>query len=290
MHLKIADHIISVEGDNELRLLTSCRAFDPFVVSDVEEEWSVRFGCTHATFPSQAEILYDVEIEDTGNYCRFLYYDGRYGMEIYNRSNGHRQVSLSYLPGGRLVEASSCEDFSSLRFALWFAVCMLAVPSMVTFVHSSVVVYHGNAVLFLGESGTGKSTHSRLWLKNIDDVHLLNDDCPAIAFDAHTSRPVVYGSPWSGKTQCYRQERYDIAAIVRLSQSQTNAIRRLSVSQSIVALQPSLPPALFLSSYFDNYLYQILSDIISKVPLYHLQCLPDDDAAILCFNTIFPRQ
>lgn len=290
MHLKIADHIISVEGDKEQRLLRAYHAFDPFIIEGVDAEWRVRFGCTLPPLSNEAETLYDVEIEDQGIYCRFLSCDSRYSMDIYDRSNGQSLVTLSYMPGSNLVEASECEDYSSLRFALWFAVCMLAVPSLVVFVHSSAVVYRGKAVLFLGESGTGKSTHSRLWLKNIGGVHLLNDDSPALAFDAHTSSPVAFGSPWSGKTPCFRQEHYDIAAIVRLSQAPFNEISRLSVTQSIAALQPSLPPALFYGSFFDNYLFQILSVVIAKVPLYHLKCLPDDDAAILCFNTIFPSQ
>ena len=47
-------------------------------------------------------------------------------------------------------------------------------------IHSSCIVYRDKAVLFLGESGTGKSTHTRLWRENIPEAVLLNDDSPMI--------------------------------------------------------------------------------------------------------------
>lgn len=69
--------------------------------------------------------------------------------------------------------------------------------------HGSCIVYKGKAVLFLGESGTGKSTHTRLWRENIAGSKLLNDDSPIV--------------------------RYPLAGCVRLSQAPFNKIRRLSV-------------------------------------------------------------
>ena len=106
MHLKIADHIISVEGDKEQRLLRAYHAFDPFIIEGVDAEWRVRFGCTLPPLSTEAETLYDVEIEDQGIYCRFLSCDSRYSMDIYDRSNGRSLVTLSYIPGSNLVEAS----------------------------------------------------------------------------------------------------------------------------------------------------------------------------------------
>ena len=155
----------------------------------------------------------------------------------------------------------------------------------VTFVHSSVIVHKGGAVLFLGESGTGKSTHTRLWLKNIPDAHLLNDDSPILTIEE--GRPWVYGSPWSGKTPCYVARRFPLKALVRLSQAPQNAMRRLSVPEAFAALQPSLPPALMQDERYADLLIDVVSDVISVAPAYHLSCLPDADAAQLSCKTIF---
>ena len=73
--------------------------------------------------------------------------------------------------------------------------------------HGSCIVYKGKAVLFLGESGTGKSTHTRLWRENIAGSKLLNDDSPIVRYEE--GGVWVYGSPWSGKYSfVYKAECY----------------------------------------------------------------------------------
>ena len=140
-------------------------------------------------------------------------------------------------------------------------------------------------MLFLGESGTGKSTHTRLWLENIEGSHLLNDDSPVLAIE--NGRPMVYGSPWSGKTRCYIPYHFPLAAIVRLSQAPSNSIRLLSVPEAIAALQPSLPPALMQDESFADQLFAIISSTIKRVPAFHLACLPDETAARMSQEAVF---
>ena len=139
--------------------------------------------------------------------------------------------------------------------------------------------------MFLGESGTGKSTHTRLWLENISGAELLNDDSPFVACDNESVK--VYGSPWSGKTSCYKNECYPLRAVVRLSQAPYNKIRPLHKLQAIGALLPSLPPAFVYDKRLEDALLGVLSKVLGKVSVYHLECLPDAAAAQLSFNTIF---
>ena len=70
-------------------------------------------------------------------------------------------------------------------------------------VHASVPQIGTTAFLFQGLSGTGKSTHSQLWRTHIPQVELLNDDNPVVRITAD-GRISVWGTPWSGKTPCYR--------------------------------------------------------------------------------------
>lgn len=83
------------------------------------------------------------------------------------------------------------------------------------FVHASCVSMEGKSYLFLGKSGTGKSTHARQWLQAFPDCRLLNDDNPALRIE--DGKVMVYGTPWSGKTSCYKNEGYPVAGIARLS-------------------------------------------------------------------------
>ena len=76
-------------------------------------------------------------------------------------------------------------------------------------VHASCVSQDGRSFLFLGKSGTGKSTHARQWLETFPDCHLLNDDNPVLRIEG--GRVMAYGTPWSGKTPCYKNECYPSA-------------------------------------------------------------------------------
>jgi hypothetical protein len=187
--------------------------------------------------------------------------------------------------GGNVVSLSGNFSVLLLRFALWIGYGIMALPYAAVAVHSSCVVYKNRAVLFLGESGTGKSTHTRLWCENIGGASLLNDDSPVLR--VVDGRVWAYGTPWSGKTPCYINERYEVAACVRLSQAPCNEIKKLSVLQAYAALHPSCPPEFA----YDECLYDEISGFIGKmlpsVPFYHLCCRPDSEAALLSCRTIF---
>ena len=174
---------------------------------------------------------------------------------------------------------------SLFRFGIWFVVGIAMTWRECCAVHTSVIVANNRAVMFLGESGTGKSTHTRLWRENIEGVHLLNDDSPFVS--VRDGKVTVYGSPWSGKTPCYRNESYPLQAIVRLSQAPHNKIRPLKSIFAIGALLPSLPPAFLFDKELEECLIDILSKVVNQVPIYHLECLPDADAAWLSYNTVF---
>lgn len=203
--------------------------------------------------------------------------DGGELLFVYNRESNRAQCNVS----------RDVPDMSAVRFGLWFMTALATVGHDVTPVHSSAIVCNGRAVLFLGESGTGKSTHTRLWRENIAGAVLLNDDSPFIGFV--DGRATAFGAPWSGKTPCYKQEHYPIAAIVRLSQAPHNAIRPLRSVHAIGALLPSLTPAFGYDDELQDRMLATLSKIISQVPVYHLECLPDAAAARLSYDTVFGK-
>jgi hypothetical protein len=150
--------------------------------------------------------------------------------------------------------------------------------------HASVVRNGGRGYLFLGRSGTGKSTHSSLWLKHIPGTDLLNDDNPVLRLEADgTVR--VYGTPWSGKTPCYKNESVPAGAIVRLRQAPENRIERLSPVQSYASLYASCSAFRPLKELADGW-HRTLEGIVSVLPCYRLDCLPDEAAARLCHDTV----
>lgn len=137
--------------------------------------------------------------------------------------------------------------------------------------------------VFLGRSGTGKSTHSRLWLKNIEDCELMNDDNPVLRITPEGV--MVYGSPWSGKTPCYKNVVLPLGGIVRLMQAPQNEIKRLGGIEAYAALVPSASSMKWKRELADGQ-HRTFGSIIEKVPVYLLKCLPDNEAAFLCHETI----
>lgn len=150
-------------------------------------------------------------------------------------------------------------------------------------IHASVIAYEGAGYVFLGRSGTGKSTHSRLWLENIEGTWLLNDDNPIIrVFDGEVN---VYGSPWSGKTPCYKNEVMPLGGIVRLSQAPYNKIEKLRPLQAYASLMPACSCMRWDRKSTDA-LHATVEKVISRVNGWHLECLPDADAAYVCNSAV----
>ena len=154
---------------------------------------------------------------------------------------------------------------------------------LTTLFHSSVVSLKGKAYMFLGKSGTGKSTHSQLWLKHIEGTELVNDDNPVVRMINGEAR--VYGSPWSGKTPCYRNVDYPIGGIVKLKQAPYNEIRRMKAVESYVALAMSISGMRWKKTMGDG-IHETENQLTASVPVWHLSCLPDQEAAELCHSTI----
>ena len=156
--------------------------------------------------------------------------------------------------------------------------------------HAAVVSKEGKGYMFLGPSGTGKSTHASLWQRYIARTALVNDDNPVvrIGMTCETSGEtcaVVYGSPWSGKTPCYRNVSYPLGGIVMLSQAPYNKICRLDGIHAYAALVQSISGKRWEES-IDDGLHRTENTLVSQVPIWHLECLPDEEAAQLCYETI----
>ncbi|MCF0164214.1 MAG: hypothetical protein HUJ92_02940, partial [Bacteroidales bacterium] len=148
-------------------------------------------------------------------------------------------------------------------------------------IHASCVVLEQKAYLFLGKSGTGKSTHARQWMSAFPGCTLLNDDNPAIRIEE--GKIFAYGTPWSGKTPCYKNERYPVAGIVRLSQAKANKFTLLSGTEAFAALLPSCS-SIRQDARLQELLIGTLIEITETVPVGKMECLPDTDAAKVCYK------
>ena len=183
-------------------------------------------------------------------------------------------------------------ETSLLKYAVNNALMVLysiaSAPYNTALFHAAVVNNGGKGYMFLGKSGTGKSTHARLWLKYITGSELLNDDNPVVRFfdgAQGSSHAIVYGSPWSGKTPCYKNQEFPLGGIVLLSQAPYNKIERLKGVRAYAALVPSISGKRWEKCIADG-LHKTENALALNVPVWHLECLPDEDAARVCFEAL----
>ena len=274
---RVAGHTFQVCSEQLCKAVEQIVGFRPFECEEGEPLFEFVEG---TEVPVMEKVQYTFSYEDvTGIFGRTV--DGFYlhlkpaeeePFYLWTKE-GHPQVMLFGNWSVRLY-----------RFALWVGFGLMTLPYDTVAIHSSCIVYNNKAYLFLGESGTGKSTHTRLWRENIEGAVLLNDDSPMIRVEE--GKVWAYGSPWSGKTPCYKQERYELAGCVRLSQAPYNKIKKLSVLQAYGALHPSCPPEFAYDSVLYDGVSGFIGKMLSQVPFYHLVCLPDADAARLSCTTI----
>ncbi len=148
--------------------------------------------------------------------------------------------------------------------------------------HSSCVEKDGFAYLFSARSGTGKSTHTHLWLKMFENTRIINDDKPALMCE--DGKWYACGTPFSGKTDENINVKLPVRAIIFLHRSETNQVKRLVPAQAVgLILEQTINPydkgmAEKMLEYVDN--------ILRNVPVFSLGCNMDDEAAIVAYNEI----
>lgn len=198
--------------------------------------------------------------------------------------NGRMTVSEDYSEAAICLEGTRYEQWLTFNTAANFCYILSTMQLDTLLTHSSTVIYKGKAYMFLGKSGTGKSTHSRMWLAALEDVVLMNDDHPVVRL-SEDGTPIAYGSPWSGKTACYKNISAPIGAIVRIRRAPENKVHRLSPIESYASLMTSCSGMTWVPELAEGK-DRTLQGVVSAVPCYVIDCLPDEDAALVCSEVV----
>lgn len=293
MLFKVADLVFRVETSHGGAVWSRMANYRPFAVTDGEPLFSISLDGPVAIPAKEPLQVFDYDI--TGDAASLRIYGERYILSIRSAQSGEvfimdcpleRPGNGTYAFRCNIAEKSAVfplkilDHFMVQAFGFASAVCDTLL------IHASAIVYDGRAVFFLGESGTGKSTHTRLWLDHIPGSSLLNDDAPVARVTG--GRAYAYGTPWSGKTRCYKNERYPLAACVRIRRAPYNKIERLSTLAALGALLPSCLPTMQQSDRMLDPVCATLSGILSATPVHIFDCMPDADAARLSWSAIFP--
>lgn len=230
--------------------------------SDLSISWGDRF-----CFYEKEKGYITTIVNEQGDGMWYLYSDRDFAQ------------STIYIP-----QSSAYEQSTVICWMLMMLFGQAALLHEVIMIHGSVINLNGQGIVFLGKSGTGKSTHSRLWLSHIPETSLLNDDNPAIRIKE--DGVLIYGTPWSGKTPCYKNESIVLKAFVRLQQAPENKFDLMPGIKGFIAVLPSCTAIRWNKDLFAE-MNTTLEKVISKVQVGFLKCLPDQAAAELCHERIF---
>lgn len=147
--------------------------------------------------------------------------------------------------------------------------------------HGAVIAVQDKAWLFTAASGTGKTTHIRLWLSEIAGSYVVNGDKPLIRIGENVT---VYGTPWAGKEGMQRNTGVRLCGIVLLERGEENRITRISLPQAL--------PMLIQQSYRPNEKHGVeqtlalIGTLGRRIPLYRLQCNMHPEAAWTAYRTL----
>ena len=166
---------------------------------------------------------------------------------------------------------------------LYRKICLRLAKYQAFLMHSAVVAVDEKAYVFTAPSGTGKTTHIRLWLEMLGErVQVLNGDKPLYRF----IDGVLYacGTPWQGKEHMGENIMRPVQGICFLEQSPENHIRTLSASEVTrrIFRQLLLPQE---EEELDRY-WALLEKMLDTVPFYLLECNRDPEAAHLSYETM----
>jgi len=312
---KIGGIPLEISFPESLSLPSKLKNFQPFTDYSGEDSESSTFRKKYRQEPSvrvsvkpvngvnllavARESLIISSFETDSGVCRFFKESNRindvYSLVIEEKTSlekgailekGLIKVIFKKEERGAECEYSGKCNYRNLIFAFWMIFAFYGLQSSVAPLHSSAIVCKNKSVLFLGESGTGKSTQASLWLRNIPGTHHLNDDSPVLIISG-TDKIYAAGSPWSGKGRIYLNETYPVAAVVRIEQSRENNIEKMGKLEAFAALYPSFPPQFINDERFEGAICSIISSAILSTPVYRLKCKPEKEAALLSYSEIF---
>lgn len=274
---------------NSMRLVTS---FEPFRAETLEGPVFFDLLVDDSLRPYPKEKRRRIRAFDTGN-----------GDTIVDKlDNGGYQYIIKDITGASCCLLITNKDFSECRCALngnynmrcfglnnalmlIFAFAGSKIDTLL--IHASLVRQNGYGYAFIAKSGTGKSTQVSMWLRYLKGCDLMNDDNPIVRII--DGEAYIYGSPWSGKTPCYRNVKAKLGAITRIDRAEKNWVEHLPPIEAFASLLPSCSSMKWDQDIFNN-ICNTITKLVEKGNIFTLHCLPNKEAAEVCNQAIAVKE
>ena len=148
--------------------------------------------------------------------------------------------------------------------------------------HGAVISYGGRGFLFTAPSGTGKTTHIRLWKKYLDGVEIVNGDKPVLQIEE--GRATAWSTPYAGKEGYQNHSSIKLDAICIIHRGKENRIRRITTGEALIELMHQV----YISPEEESAVrtLELLDKLFRAVPLYILECDISEEAVRTSFEAM----
>ena len=148
--------------------------------------------------------------------------------------------------------------------------------------HGAVISYKGNGYIFTAPSGTGKTTHIKLWEKYVDGVEIVNGDKPLLQIE--NGSVIAYATPYAGKEGYQNHSLAEIKGICLIKRGTENRIRRVTSGEVLTRLMAQM----YLPENPESTLktLDLLDSLVKTVPLYELECDMSEEAVKTSFEAL----
>lgn len=165
--------------------------------------------------------------------------------------------------------------------AVYRKLCEILIEKNILLFHGSVISVDGTAYLFTAKSGTGKSTHTRLWREHFGDrAVMINDDKPLLKITEFGI--TVYGTPYDGKHRISTNTSAPLKAICLLQRGENNEIRQITKSEAYpLLLQQTHRPK---NAEKMKNVFALLDLMCKNLKIYKLRCNMNSDAATIAYQ------
>lgn len=166
---------------------------------------------------------------------------------------------------------------------MWSSVSLaqLLLSKNAFFIHSSYISVGGKAILFSAASGVGKSTQAALWKKH-RSAEIINGDKAGILVEGGVYACAV---PFCGTSGICKNLNLPLGAIVLLSQSAENRIRRVTGLEALQGILRNIYLDLFAPNE-QKTIVDLLIELLKTVPVYSLSCTADENAVATLENAL----
>ena len=168
------------------------------------------------------------------------------------------------------------------NICLYRAICRQLPALNRMLLHAAILEYGGSGYAFLGRSGTGKSTHTGLWLKHINGSKIVNGDKPIL--EHKNGDFIAHGTPWMGKEGLGYNTGVPLKGLCFLEQAKENSVVKLTPAEAASRIFVQI---LFPEDETNAALTLELTDkLVTEIPCYLLKCDISEEAVQKSFEAL----